>query len=716
MIHIYTIRQYYDSFDKEYKTARKPFGKSGKSVESLFSNVKSFIETIPDTERWNLHYSLASYEDEGLTGFLHQKVIPIDFDGIDVERIDEYIKITEEVIRVKRDNLGIVASGNGLHILIGLKAPITKETYFKENLAKYKLLCGEINSRLFSKGLIGSIDTGPFRSRATLRLPETRNIKEGIPDTDCVLLNGTITPAINSLDDIIDAEVIAENIQELKEYPKPDATAVQEKCLFLKHCLNEPDSIKEPQWYAMLTIISKLDDTLELCHSYSQGHSKYSAAGTQEKAEYAKEVGPRTCSNISSLWSGCSSCEHFNKCVSPITLKGDDHIATAETGFHHVITDKNGATKHIPDFEGLRKYFNQKHNYIVTDSKFCYIWKGSHWEHYKDIYIETFAQDHFEPAANNHKINEFVRLVLRTNVRPEEWFENSTQGKMNFKNGILDLHTMQFGPHAQDLGFRSTLPYNYEPEAECPTFNTFLEEVTCNDKQLEDLLMEFAGYAFSGIRCMFDKALLLNGWGANGKSTFLRVLTAAAGEGAYSSLTLPEMFKEQNREQMVGKLFNVSEEAPSRQGLDSATFKNIVSGGEMTVKVVYKTPFRIKNKAFTTSESSEKALADYKELTDSIERWVSENISWTDVEYDRDIPDLPFTHTETIYQKYVFAMEMNRERPESYKRFVTKANKILPISRKDRRRISGAGRLSSPKAGYYGVQFLTENSGNNREF
>jgi P4 family phage/plasmid primase-like protien len=59
---------------------------------------------------------------------------------------------------------------------------------------------------------------------------------------------------------------------------------------------------------------------------------------------------------------------------------------------------------------------------------------------------------------------------------------------------------------------------------------------------------------------------------------------------------LPELQSEQNRYELVGKFFNMSEETPNRKSLDSSTFKNLVSGGEFMIKVVYKTPFKHKNK------------------------------------------------------------------------------------------------------------------------
>ena len=70
--------------------------------------------------------------------------------------------------------------------------------------------------------------------------------------------------------------------------------------------------------------------------------------------------------------------------------------------------------------------------------------------------------------------------------------------------------------------FRYTLPYCYDPEAECPLWQTFLERVLPDgDAQL--LLAEFIGYCLMP-RHPLEKMLLLYGEGLNGKSVTLEVI------------------------------------------------------------------------------------------------------------------------------------------------------------------------------------------------
>jgi putative DNA primase/helicase len=142
----------------------------------------------------------------------------------------------------------------------------------------------------------------------------------------------------------------------------------------------------------------------------------------------------------------------------------------------------------------------------------------------------------------------------------------------------------------------SALEYPYDKDAKCPTFDQFMKDITVNRLGLAKVMLQFMGYAFSGEKCRLAKALIMYGGGANGKSTLMNIMKRAAGQRAYSSLSLPELQSEQNRYELIGKFFNMSEETPNRKALDSSTFKNLVSGGEFMIKVVYKTPFKHKNK------------------------------------------------------------------------------------------------------------------------
>ena len=100
--------------------------------------------------------------------------------------------------------------------------------------------------------------------------------------------------------------------------------------------------------------------------------------------------------------------------------------------------------------------------------------------------------------------------------------------QLNTPAGVLDLRSGKTRPHeAADLFTKITAA---APNANCPIINwlAFLARVTNGDGDLIDFLQRVAGYALTGITR--EQALFFFfGTGANGKSTFINVLTGCLG-------------------------------------------------------------------------------------------------------------------------------------------------------------------------------------------
>ena len=571
------------------------------SVAELFAAPDKFIAQIPEKERWNMFYTVASCT-ENKREFSSQSVIMFDLDGINTDNLDAYISAVCTCLGLHSHHTGIVFSGNGLHFAVGLTQPITEAIYFDKNRRHYKALCEKINGALAAAAIPGKADPAVFDPRRIMRLPGTENRKEGKQIRVCSVLQGAVIPRdfdlakLSGLPDVTAADHI--NPQAWKKYPKADKDAVCGGCNFLKWMKEEPNKVSEAQWYAGLSILARVDR--DAAHDHSKGHKGYSFAETETKIDQALAAsGPRTCANINSLWGNCSKCPFFEKLQSPITLQGEKFIKTRDSGFFTQSTDANGNIKQgKPCYSDLVLYFAELHPFIVNkESLVCFVFNGTHWEAYRDSDLMTFAQDHFKPAADTKMANEFSNLISRSNPRPSEWFSDTTRRKMNFRNGVLDLDTMELHPHSPAYGFRSVLGYDYDPTATAPMFEKFLMDVMADRKELTQVLLEFAGYAFSGDNCWAQKALILQGTGANGKSTFMDTLGAlAGGEHLFSSLAPDDLSNDQNLVMLDGALFNLAEEMP-RNVRQEGKLKNLISGGKVLAKILYKQPHAFANRA-----------------------------------------------------------------------------------------------------------------------
>jgi putative DNA primase/helicase len=595
---ILNLREYYNKKAEEWLVTDTRLAKSGLGFTDfldMLKNPKKYLTKLPKNEWFNTYYTVA--QGLGKREFVKQEVMVFDIDKITLDIPQKYAAQVKSVIG---SGFAVIDSGNGLHFIVAMKTPITEAVYFDKNRRHYNALCDKINAALARANLPGVTDPAVFDPRRIMRYPETENRKKDKETKYCkVLSTKGFAPRefdITKLSGL--PEVSAEdqiNSRVATKIPN-DTNAVLEGCRFLQWTKEKPNEISEAQWYGALSITGRLDR--KIAHDYSSGHKTYSHAETETKIDQALEAsGPRTCKGIQKLGFDCQKCPHFEKVESPIMIRGAEFIKTEHTGFHNMIPVQNAPPKPgKPNYDDLRKFFERKQPYIILgNSKACLIWTGTHWQGMEDIYLENFAQQHFNPPATNIMRAEFRGIVQCTNIKEPTWFTDTTKKKMNFKNGVLDLDTLELSPHSPSYGFRYVLDYDYDGKAKAPEWEKFLKFVTQDRQDLEDVLMEFMGYSFSGDTCWAQRALILSGDGANGKSTFIETLQALAGKGTYTSIPIEELKKQENRFRIDGSLFNVGEETPNNALIESGFFKALIGGGATTGRQLYKQGYEFVN-------------------------------------------------------------------------------------------------------------------------
>lgn len=616
MIQILGIRHNFDQKIGSYKSTHAFFNNHwrAESVPDLFTNLEKIMGVIPHDERWNLFYTTARCEEIPGAKMIQQTTIPIDIDGIDCTQIDKYHPLVLKCLGdLKFDEVGIVCSGNGLQYLIETDVAITDKEYFNYSRPLYGTLCEIINQTLKDADLLGQTDPSVWSPARLMRLPNTVNKKT--PETgygnknlikEAYLIQKNIVVQPNfTLESLLKIPTMAPGEQladqQLSRYPAPDTKAVLEGCDFLKYCHDNQERVQEPAWYAMLTITSRLENGIDLSHQYSADHPGYSYRDTAIKINNAlKHAGPRTCKNISTLWSGCQQCPNYQKVISPITIRSPDYIRTQATGFYdQVFDEKTGLLKKTkPNYDDLLKYFALTHIYFTDENEQIFVYNGRHWEPLLDVQVKRFAEDNFNPRPTSAMVNEFLAKVHRTNGKANSFLNSSTEKRINCQNGVLDLQhdTPILLPHSSDYGFTYVTSYSYAPDATAPRFEKFLKEVMMDDTPMSNLLLEYLGYALTDTECREQKALMLVGEGSNGKSVFIDAVKKLVGDN-YSILNLAQITDPQHAADLQGKMLNLSEETPKDSFQESSHFKNIIAGGELFVKVLYKQSFKIRNRS-----------------------------------------------------------------------------------------------------------------------
>lgn len=153
---------------------------------------------------------------------------------------------------------------------------------------------------------------------------------------------------------------------------------------------------------------------------------------------------------------------------------------------------------------------------------------------------------------------------------------------LSFANGLLDLDRwledgttdlMDFDPRWFSA---VTFGYNYDPDATCPQWMEFLE-TSVPDQEVRLLLQEWAGY------CMvfdhrYEKMLLIEGSGANGKSVFLSGMMALLGLANCSTVGIDAFSRQFDLWNTVGKLVNIIDDVEKVDSVAEGRLKSFITG------------------------------------------------------------------------------------------------------------------------------------------
>lgn len=581
------------------------------SVKDLFADPDVHVNKIPEQDRYNIYYSVADVVSGTTRHEGTQLFVPFDIDDIDTEEEELTLQTALDAIEASWEDVLSLASGNGLQFLVQLDEPIGAEDYsngyFENHIEYYNAYCERINLALEAKKLKGKCDPSVFKITAMMRVPNTLNRKKDKPERLAQILNDTCkpfgfnikkfgkseSPAKKKLFSVSTAVPIG-----LAVVPPTDTDAVLAGCGFILQCFAKPEQTKEYQWYAALSVVAKLKDGRKLCHKMSSGHPGYSEAETDRKIDQALEkAGPRTCANINTLWDGCFSCIHFNskKIISPIQIKGDKFIRTKATGFRvESIVDGKPKLGKI-SYEDLRKNLEQEGGFF-TDPKtsIIYRWddKKHYWYEWDAQEVMGYADQHVFHEPNTAECKEFMFRLQRKNHMKSEDLRDKQKGKINLLNGVLDIQTGELLNHDRGYGFNYCLPYGYDPDAKCPTFDRHLDDITCSRDELKNLLTEFMAYSLSQAKYTWAKILILLGHGNNGKSTFINLMKAMVDKSSYSTVALKHFNNPTYLAQIENVLFNIRSESGTSM-YDCEEFKEVTAGDSFTARRHYIQPYSV---------------------------------------------------------------------------------------------------------------------------
>jgi len=157
-----------------------------------------------------------------------------------------------------------------------------------------------------------------------------------------------------------------------------------------------------------------------------------------------------------------------------------------------------------------------------------------------------------------------------------------SQHYVNLRNGLFNLETLTLEPHRPDMYLTTQLDFEYDPEAQCPTFKKFLRTSLATEEGLPDthmimLAQEALAYSMTA-RVDFKSSFWLIGRPETGKSTLIAFLKSLMGN-LHATIDLNQLAV--NRfllSGIVGKRVVTFTEAESNTFLPDALYKAMVGG------------------------------------------------------------------------------------------------------------------------------------------
>lgn len=294
----------------------------------------------------------------------------------------------------------------------------------------------------------------------------------------------------------------------------------------------------------------------------------------------------------------------------------------------------------ILSIESVLKLAVANHWQMCLNNNSTFLYNGAFWRALNSEDLKRFLGNAAEQMgvqrfdARYHKFKDellkqfFSTAYLPTPEAPKD------EVLINLQNG-----TFAISPDSTTLrNFRPEdfityqLPFEYNAQAQAPIFEKYLNRVL-PDIDRQKVLAEYMGFVFirhGSDAIKEEKALVLYGTGANGKSVFFEVINALLGKENVSSFSLQSLTNETGyqRAEIATKLLNYASELNSK--LESNAFKLLVSGEPIEARSPYGRPFTMTNYA--------KLIFNCNELPKDVEHTTAFFRRWLIVPFDETIP------------------------------------------------------------------------------
>jgi len=373
-----------------------------------------------------------------------------------------------------------------------------------------------------------------------------------------------------------------------------------ECCAFIQHCKDTAVTLPEPFWWSMVHCFAVFDESgRKKIHELSQAYPGYSKEETDKKIKEAekvadKDVGPHTCLFIEQgLGFACpKDCQ-----AKKLKVKAPAGLATIlaiqELRGPYLYHDKSGWHLDIPKLvDDLLAEYSFK---TFKDNEECLVYEDGVYVPLSEATIKGECEKRVpKKFMTTHNVNEIIGHIKRSTYVARKKF-NREKWVLNLENGLFDIHTGEVSPHTPEFLSTIRIPVTYEPKADCPQAKQFFAEIL----RQEDIpvIEELFGYCLIPDYTI-QRAFLLMGDGANGKSTLLELLKQFLGADNCTNISIQAIESQRFAvADLFGKLANIYADIPSTKMPHVGLFKMLTGGDTLGAEKKFRDRFSFNNYA-----------------------------------------------------------------------------------------------------------------------
>ncbi len=259
----------------------------------------------------------------------------------------------------------------------------------------------------------------------------------------------------------------------------------------------------------------------------------------------------------------------------------------------------------ILSIENILRIAEENNWGICKNHNFIYLYNGAYWSSIDKEFFQKFlgeAAEKMGVSKYNARFFTFREQLFKQFIATA-YLPAPESPKdvviINLKNGTFEVgqNVKKIRPFDKSDFLTYQLPFEYNPCATAPMFQAYLNKVV-PDEQKQKILSEYLGSVFirngnSSIK--LEKALILFGTGANGKSVFFEVSNALLGSQNVSSFSIQQLTDANGyfRAELANKLVNYVSEGSGI--FDSSLLKQLISGEPVGARLPYGNPFTLTN-------------------------------------------------------------------------------------------------------------------------